>query len=604
MLDIESGAFPLAASILKPLTMRIETKITALTWGMTACLIFLAAMLTRLQIFQSEQYREMAMNNRIRRVSVNAPRGIIYDRNGRVLAANRPSYDVELVLDEVKDLPQMAQDLGEILGLDAWEILKRIPSGRSLPYLPVIVARDVGIEKLTRLMETRKDLSGINIAVRAIRCYPNGPLAPHVLGTLGQVSPGEYKRLRKYECGPQDIVGKTGLELLFNVSLMGRPGGMQVQVDSRGNKDKVLGYKVPVRGEDVTCTLDMDLQKAAQELLAGKSGAIVVLDARCGEVLAMASAPDFDPSIFVESAKRQARASVLLDKKRPLVNRAVSGVYPAGSIFKTIVSLASLESMAVKPDARYYCPGELVVGNKVFHCWRKHGHGTLDLEEALKYSCNVFFYHAGLETGPSRIERVARTFGLGEKTGIVLPGESAGLVPSPEWKKKNRLGTWTKGDTANFSIGQGYLLVTPLQMAVLGAALGNGGVWRSPVLVKNNPSGEESEVSHSSQTSWEISLRPENLEKLKRGMIRVVNDKDATAYSAYLEKMISAGKTGTVQTSSDRASKKDHAWFVGYAPAENPRIVVAVIVEGAGTGGSAAAPLAKELFKVYFKLGG
>lgn len=581
--------------------MQADRKISILYYAMCACLIFLAAALTRLQIFQGEKYREMALNNRIRRVALNAPRGIIYDRNNKVLAGNRPSYDVELVLDEVSDLDRMAKDLGEILEIEPGEISRRVKSGRYLPYLPVIVARDVGMEKLTRLLETRKDLSGINVAVRAVRYYPNGPAAAHVLGTLGQISPGEYRRWKGLGYGPQDIIGKTGIELAFNAELVGRAGGMQVQVDSKGNKDKVLGYKVPVKGSDLVLTLDLDLQKVAEGQLEGKRGAIVALDVATGGVLAMVSAPAFDPSIFVESAKRKERQSVLLDQKRPLLNRAIAGIYPAGSVFKTIVGLAGLEARDILPGTRYYCPGQFQLGTSVFHCWRKHGHGTVDLEEALKYSCNVYFYHAALDTGQSRIEAMARAFGLGERTGFVLPGESAGLLPAPEWKKKMGLGSWTKGDTVNFSIGQGYLTVTPLQLAVLGASLGDGGIWRTPMIVSKVEGMDDANDPRFAPFAREIAVEKQNLEKIRKGMIRVVNDKDATGYSGHLDNVVAAGKTGTVQTTSNRANKKDHAWFVGFAPADKPRIALAVIVEQAGSGGMAAAPVAKEIFKAYFQ---
>ena len=573
--------------------MKVDQKINGLRYGMAACFLFLAVTLTSLQIFQAEKYQELALNNRIRRVPLSAPRGIIYDRNGKILVANRPSYDVELVLDEVKDLEHMAKYLGEALQREPEEILKRVRSERYLPYLPVIVARDVGMERLTRLLETRKDLSGINVAVRAVRSYPRGPLAAHVLGTLGQISPSEYGRWKQSGYGPQDMIGKTGIESVFNAQLVGRPGGMQVQVDSRGVKDKVLGYKVPVKGVDLTLTLDADLQNIVEDQMAGKTGAVVVLDVPTGEILAMASAPGFDPTVFVESARKKDRQLVLKDHKRPLVNRAISGVYPAGSVFKTMVGLAGLESRSIKADTRYYCSGEFQLGDTTFHCWRKHGHGTVDLEEALKYSCNVFFYRAGLQTGETRIQAMAGAFGLGAKTGILLPNEASGLLPMEEWKRAHGLGAWKKGDTVNLAIGQGYMLVTPIQMAELGACLGSGGIWRTPMIVRND--------ARFAPFAREISLNRENLKKILQGMIRVVNDKDATGYSAHLDNIVAAGKTGTVQTHLDRANKKDHAWFVGFAPAEDPKIAISVIAEGAGSGGLAAAPIAREIFKAYFK---
>ncbi len=559
---------------------------------MAGCFLLLAAAVTRLQIFQADKYRELALNNRIRRVALSAPRGVIHDRNGEVLVGNRPSYDVELVLDEVKDLGQMAKDLGDILQVDPQDILRRVKSGRYLPYLPVIVARDVGVERLSRLLETRKDLAGINIAVRAIRNYTHGSLAAHVLGTVGLISPGEYQRWKEHGYGPQDIIGKTGIEMVFNAELVGRAGGMQVQVDSRGVKDKVLGYKIPVKGADLTLTLDLHLQQAAENLLTGKRGAVVAVDIATGEVLAMASAPTYDPSVFVEASGNKDRLAILRDSKKPIVNRAIAGVYPPGSVLKTMVSLAGLESRAINQDTRYYCPGEFQLGETTFHCWRKHGHGTVDMEEALKYSCNVFFYHAGLQTGETRIQAMVRAFGLGDRTGIALPGEAHGLLPTEEWKKINGLGSWRKGDTVNLAIGQGYMLVTPIQMAAMGAALGSGGIWRTPIIVRE---------PRAAPFAREISVEKENLKKVRQGMIRVVNDKDATGYAAHLDNILIAGKTGTAQTRADRKSKKDHAWFVGFAPAEAPRIAVAVVLEGVGSGGLNAAPAAKQLFETYFK---
>ncbi len=577
--------------------MQADKKISVLLYGMSACFLFLAGALTHLQIFQGEKFRELALHNRIRRVALSAPRGVIYDRNGKILAGNRPSYDVELVLDEVSNVPRAVRDLAEILPVDPEEIMRKVKSGRYLPYLPVIVARDIGMENLTRLLETRKDLSGINIAVRAVRHYPNGLCAAHVLGTLGQISPGEYKRWKIDGFGPQDIVGKTGMESIFNRELVGEAGGMQVQVDNRGNKDKVLGYKIPVKGKDLTLTLDVDIQKTAEAQLAGKRGALVALDVKTGEVLAMVSAPAFDPTVFVESVRSKERQTVLLDRHWPMVNRAIAGVYPPGSVFKTIVGLAALQAKSINASTRFYCPGEFSLGETHFHCWRKHGHGTMDLEEALKYSCNVFFYHTGLETGQIRIEAMARAFGLGSRTGFLLSGESAGLLPNQAWKKKNGYGAWTKGDTVNFSIGQGSLLVTPLQMAVLGATFASGGIWRAPMIVRQTGEIEDSRLAPFAR---EIVLEKENIGKIRRGMVRVVNDKDATGYAAHLEGVLIAGKTGTVQTTSDRTNKKDHAWFVGFAPAENPRMAMAVVVEGSGSGGMVAAPVAREVMRAYF----
>ncbi len=581
--------------------MRLENKITFLLAGMAVCFLFLAGALTRLQIFQAEKYRELAMNNRIRRVALSAPRGVIYDRNGYVLAGNRPSYDVELVLDEVRDMQKTAEDLAAVLDIKPEDILRKVKPGRYVPYLPVIVARDVGIEKITRLQETRKDFEGINIAVRSIRHYPHGALAAHALGIVGQISPGEYQRWKKSGYGPQDIIGKTGMEAAFNDVLVGRSGGMQVQVDSRGNKDRVLGYKIPVKGEDLFLTLDLELQKTAEQQLAGKRGAIVALDAISGEVLAMASAPAFDPSVFVESAKSKERAEVLLSSKRALINRAIAGVYPPGSVLKVLIGLAGMESKTLNPSTRYYCNGVFTLGKAKFHCWRKHGHGTLDLEEALKYSCNVYFYHAGLDIGQQRIEAVSRAFGLGERTGIVLPNEYAGVVPGPAWKKSRGLGGWSKGDTVNVSIGQGYFLVTPLQLAAAASALGSGGIWRMPLLIRGKEDEGHAADSRSAPFAREITLDKANVTEMRKAMIRVVNDKDATGYSGHLDNVTIAGKTGTVQTSSDRASKRDHALFAGFAPAENPKLAIAVVVETAGTGGMAAAPVAREMFRQYFK---
>ncbi len=581
--------------------MRLENKITLLLGGIAVCFLFLAGALTRLQIFQAEKYRELAMNNRIRRVALSAPRGVIFDRNGNVLAGNRPSYDVELVLDEVQDMQKTAADLATVLGIKPEDILRKVKPGRYVPYLPVIVARDVGIEKITRLQETRKDFEGINIAVRSIRHYPHGADAAHVLGIVGQISPGEYQRWKKSGYGPQDIIGKTGVEAAFNDKLVGRSGGMQVQVDSRGNKDKVLGYKIPVKGEDLHLTLDLELQKTAEQQLAGKRGAIVALDATSGEVLAMASAPAFDPSVFVESAKSKERADVLLGSKRPLINRAIAGVYPPGSVLKVLIGLAGLESKALSPSTRYYCNGVFTLGRAKFHCWRKHGHGTVDLEEALKYSCNVYFYHAGLDIGQQRIEAMCRAFGLGERTGIVLPNEYAGVVPGPAWKKSRGLGGWSKGDTVNASIGQGYFLVTPLQLAATVSAMGTGGIWRMPLLIRAKEDEGHAPDPRSAPFAREITLDKANVKEMRKAMIRVVNDKDATGHSGRLPDVLIAGKTGTVQTSSDRASKRDHAWFAGFAPAENPKLAVAVVVETAGTGGMAAAPVAREMFRQYFK---
>ncbi|MEW5800784.1 MAG: penicillin-binding protein 2 [bacterium] len=565
-----------------------------------------------MQIIEGEKYRTLSQNNRIRLVRITSPRGIIYDRNRRILSATRPSYQATIVLEDTEDLDSEIDFLSKILKVPATKLHEKIKSSpRRGPYKEIILKKDLTFLEVAALEEFKLNLPGVNVDVGTVRSYPEGALAGHVLGYVGEISERQLHQEMYKDVHAGDQIGQFGLERVCNRFLIGLDGGKQIEVDAWGREMQVLGYETPRAGDNLVLTVDLELQKFIEELLGGKAGAIVVMDTRNGEVLAMVSHPSFNPNSFASGISQKEWSELIHNSQYPLQNRAIQSHYPPGSVFKIIVAIAGLETGALNESTTFYCGGQVSIGRWTWKCWKKGGHGRLSLHQAIVHSCNVFFYQAGAKIGAEAIAHYAQLFGLGQPTGILLENEESGFIPTPAWKQKALRTKWYPGDTLSMSIGQGYISVTPLQAVNFITAVANGGTLYCPKLVRSvlNSQGEPIQELPS-QVIRQMNISPKTLEIVQRGMFGVVNEY-GTAARAMIPDIKVAGKTGTAQMVSlrDQGEKedlpeelKDHAWFCGYAPFENPEIALAVFVEHGGKGGATCAPIAKEIFLKYFQL--
>ena len=541
-----------------------------------------------LQIIKGQEYRIRSKNNRIRLREIPAFRGKILDRNGAVLVDNKPSYNLYIVPEEVNDLRLVLKRLSSIVSFDLGHVEEMVlRMKRKCPFKPVCVKRDISFDEVARIETNKLMLPGILIRVDGKRDYVYRKFACHV---LGYVSWNEK--------------GIAGIERRWDKILSGVPGGMQIEVDATGRIIRVISKRLPIPGCDVYLTIDKRLQQKAEKLLEGKKGAIVAINPMNGEVLAMASSPSFDPNRFVKGMDKKTWKEIINSKDSPLQNRAINGLYPAGSLFKVIVAIAALQEGIINKDTTFICTGRFPYGNRIYKCWKKGGHGRVDLYKAIKESCDVYFYHLGKKLGVKKMAYYAKMFGLGEKTGLDLGNESKGLVPTAEWKMKRFGVPWQGGENLSLAIGQSFLLVTPIQMAVVYSALFNGGILYKPAVTKAIRTVDGKVVySFKPRIKRRLKIKKEYISLIKKALIAVVNEPGGTGRKARIEGITVAGKTGTVQLVEDSKEKdiKEHAWFVGIAPAEKPRICVAVIIEHGGHGGSAAAPIARVLIEEYLK---
>ena len=571
-----------------------------LGWAFFVIVLLLFSRLWYLSVASFDHYDHIARRNHIRTVPVHAARGPIEDRNGRILVENTYGFDLVMFREKKSGLDRTLQFLSEALQVSREELEERLreASHYSL-YQPVVVSQGLTLDQISFLMARRSDHPLLDIVERPRRFYPHGKLAAHVLGYVGEISSDELRRPGFKAHRPGDVIGKSGIERVYNRELAGRNGVRRIRVDSQGRAFEELEPTATTAGEKLRLTIDLDIQKAAEDALEGHTGAIVALDPGSGEILALASRPTFDPNEFATRISSLRWKELTSHPGRPFQNRSIQNGFPPGSIFKIVMALAGLESQLINSRQRVLCTGSQRLFGHDFRCSATGGHGWIDLEAGLQYSCNIYFYQLGRNLGIDRIQVFARQFGFGQKTGIDLPGEISGLVPSREWKREMKGTPWYPGETISVSIGQGPILVTPLQMAVAVGAVATGRLVQ-PHLRRPAP-GE-------SRGQPQRLFAPEQLEKIRTGLWRAVNQ-SGTAWRARVEGFEVAGKTGTVQTIG-RASRKrlgparasrfrSTAWFVGYAPANNPQVVVAVILEGAGSGGAAAAPVAREILQFF-----
>jgi penicillin-binding protein 2 len=567
-----------------------------------------------LQIIKGQEYRRMSLNNSIRLQSIDAPRGVIFDRHGNLLVDNRPSFDLYISLKDARPIDETLGRLAMHSSLVKDELAERVAGVRGAAYYrPQLLKRDIGRNALAVVASHRYDLPGIDLQIQQLRNYINSGMAAHLLGYIGEINPKELKKDIYAGSRPGDLVGKFGIEKSMEPYLRGERGGRQVEVNANGQVVRVL-QTVPARsGYNVYLTIDSRLQQRAEELLQDKAGAVVALDPNSGEVLAMASSPAFDQNDFITGLSTEKWRSLIENPDRPLNNKAIQGEYPPASTYKIINALAGLQEGVIHENDILFCPGYYRFGNRTYRCWRRGGHGSVDLNKALAQSCDVYFYQVGERLGIDRLAWYAKAAGLGARTGIELDHEGRGLVPTAAWKKKRYGIAWQPGETLSVAIGQGFNLVTPLQMAVFTGAVANGGVRYRPTLVKGVVSGDGEEIlGNTPHVAGRLPVSPDNLALVKKGLWEVVQGERGTARIARLKDTDISGKTGTAQVvsrekieeSEDGATARkylDHAWFVAYAPSENPQLAIAVIIEHGEHGSSAAAPVARELIKTYLE---
>jgi len=576
--------------------------------------LLLVLRLWYLQVSAGERYLALSEKNRIRYVPIAAPRGSIYDRNDELLIDNRPAFDVSALRTEVPDREQLFARLSHYLGTEPVELEQRWEkASRYSRYRPVPLADDVGRDVMERIQENSLELPGVLTEVRPVRSYPHGEAAAHLFGYLGEITEGELQQERFDGYRGGEYVGKSGLEMALEPYLHGADGQRRVEVDVKGRELRLLRTQEPVPGNRVFLTLRRDVQQAAEKAFADNAGAAVAIDVHTGEILAITSRPAFDPALFARGISGQEWIEMLQNPRHPLQNKAIRGQYPPGSTFKTVVALAALRAGVASSATSVNCEGRMTIGNREFRCWKKEGHGKTDLKKALKESCDVWFYKVGLDLGIDRLAVMARELGLGEPLGFRLDGEKGGLIPDQQWKRQRFGAPWYDGETAIASIGQGFVLATPLQLASMTAAVANGGTLFRPHVVKRIEDAEGRLVLETTPEVLRTAELPEAaLRAVRRGLEAVVNEPGGTAWASRLEEPRYAGKTGTSQVvklrddvdreRSEPYQHRDHALFVAYAPADDPQLAVAVVVEHGGHGGSVAAPIARAIFTTYFGL--
>ena len=566
--------------------------------------------LWHLQIIKGDDFRNLSENNRIRIQDIPAPRGILYDREGTPLVDSFPAFDVSLYRQDLRRPETLIRPLSQTLSLDQEKLQARMAAAKDLPPSQAFkIKTNISREELAQVETRRLDLPGVMVDVVIRRNYPYRSLAAHIIGHLGEISQEELEKDLYSNHKAGYLVGKYGIEQTHEVELMGESGGRQIEVNAVGRMMRVLGTVEPIPGNNLFLTLDLELQKAAEEALAGKNGAVVALDPRNGDVLAMVSKPDFDPNLFSRGITPENWKSIIGNPARPLQNRATQGQYPPGSVFKIITALAALEEKAITPDTVFSCSGAFPFGNRDYHCWKKEGHGRMDLKRAIVESCDVYFYQVGLRLGVDRIAKYASAVGLGKSTGYPLGQEKPGLVPTSAWKLKRFRIPWQTGETLSVAIGQGFNLATPLQIASSVSALFNGGRFFQPRVVQSvrSPDGEVlQEIPPVATRS--LHFTPEHVEFIRDALWGVVNGPGGTGSRAKIQGFDVAGKTGTSQVIQRREGRgeinlpefQDHAWFACFAPAPKPEITVVAFVEHGGGGGAVAAPVARKVMENYF----
>ena len=567
-----------------------------------------------LQIIRGNYFFDLSENNRIKIQEIPAPRGIIYDRGGRVLANNTASFDISLLYSGTSQLSASLPLLNKILNIKPEEIIKKVKNSIFFPrFKPIKIKLDVSRKELSSIEFHKLDLPSVVVEFFPKRNYPLKKDLSHIIGYLGEINESELSRVEYSEYTPGDFLGKSGLEKVFELTLKGDPGWLQFEVDSLGRKKRVLSSSNPVSGKNLFLTIDLDLQVFSDQALGDRVGSVIAMDPNSGEVLAFVSHPAFDPNLFSRGITSKNWRALINNPQHPLTNKGVQGLYPPGSLFKIVTAIAGLEEGKITPDTKFFCNGSFRFGNRFYRCWKKGGHGTLNLMEAIEQSCDIYFYQVGHIVGIDILAYYARAFGMGRATGIVLKNEREGLVPTNRWKESVFHIPWQKGETLSCAVGQGFYLATPLQMLILISAIANGGKICMPFLVKKIEGGQGGGIKEfKPRCVSRVPISSESINIIKESLWRVVHGEKGTAKIARIEGVDLAGKTGTAQVVGLPPGEKrselpshlqDHAWFFAFAPFNNPKIAVVVLVEHGGFGSVVAAPIAREIINFYLHKG-
>jgi penicillin-binding protein 2 len=587
-------------------------------YSMVIIIFYFATLVARLwflQIQQGDKYKDLAENNRVRYLEIAAPRGNILDRKGREIVTNRPSFNVVWIREGNRLDEDLIKKMAGILDLDVSELLGRVRKMAGTPgHYPIRLAEDIKWDKVAYIENNRMDLPGIKIEVVPLRVYHYGNVASHVIGYLGEINKKELSRAEPGVYRGGDMIGKMGLERLREKDLRGEKGRHYMEVNALGFEQRNLKGVDPLPGNDLQLTLDVDMQQAAEEIMMSenKSGAVVAIEVNTGRLLMLASSPVLELDKFIGGISHKNWNAMLDNPRHPLLNKIVQGQYPPGSTYKLVTAVAGLAEGVITPETIIYCPGYYRFGNRTYRCWKHSGHGAVNLKRALSESCDVYFYQVGQRLGVNRLAGYARRLGLGRKTGVEMEHEKAGLIPTSEWKMKRYGKPWQEGETLSVAIGQGFDLVTPIQLALMTATVANGGTLYKPSLIEQvrDPDGRILEQFKPTVVD-KFTGQDHNLQLVREGLTEAVNGRHGTGRRARLKNITVAGKTGTAQVVRLKQYKhlkekdipykyRDHAWFTCFAPAEKPEIAVSVLVEHGLHGGSGAAPIARAVLEKYF----
>jgi penicillin-binding protein 2 len=578
-------------------------------------LVIIILRLWTLQITDGPEYEKRSYGNRVRIRQIAAPRGHILDRNGREIVTNRPSFDVLLIQEDSNDIGDVLKRLSPVLGVDINDLWTKVREAAGNPrYMPVRLKEDIDWQTLAYLENHNREFSGIRIEVQPVRVYHYEDLAANTIGYLGAISRKELDEADRNLYSGEDIIGKKGIERLREKDLRGKKGQSYSEVDAKGFEQKQLEKVEPLSGREIRLTLDVDLQQIAESYMAAgeKSGAVVVMEVNTGRLLVAVSAPSIHIKEFIGGISQEQWKALLDNPKHPLINKIVQATYPPGSTYKMVTALTGLAKGVIDENTGVYCPGSYTFGNRTYKCWRHSGHGAVSLNRAIGESCDVYFYQVGQRVGVDALSEYAMKLGLGAKTGVEMEYEKEGLAPTKKWKLKNRKSKWQDGETLSVAIGQGYNLVSPLQLCVMTSALANGGKVYRPKLVEQVVDLEGTIVENfAPELVSQLPGMDKYFKLIRKGMEEVVQGKGGTARNVAIEGLRIAGKTGTAQVvrlaqyrglkeSAIPYEVRDHAWFTCYAPADNPEIAVTVLVEHGLHGGSGAGPIARAILNQYF----
>lgn len=576
----------------------------------------LVARMYQLQVVEHEIYTTLSDKNRVQVQSVSPPRGLIYDRNGELLAENRPVFSVTLVPERVGDMEQTLAKLGRLLDVsdEDRERFRRLLQERRRPFQALPLRYDLNEQEIARLAVHRHELPGVEVAAELVRYYPHGELTAHALGYVGRINRQELQRIDPVNYAGTNYIGKSGVERFYEGLLHGRVGYQHVETNARGRTLRVLERENPVPGEDIELHMDLRMQRLAHKLLDGQRGAIVAVEPSTGGLLALASVPGFDANLFVTGIGVDAYRELSESPDNPLFNRALRGQYPPGSTLKPMLAVAGLDSGATTRDKTIWDPGffTLKTGGRRWRDWKRSGHGWVDLKDSVAQSCDIYFYEMAVDMGVDTMHDYLSRFGFGEDATLDVSGALSGIVPSRDWKRAIHNEPWYPGDSVNLGIGQGFMLATPLQLATATSVIANRGTWAEPRLLKGVMGDVTVDEVLPGQTHQAIALKnPDTWEFVADAMAEVMHGTKGTARGAGRGASYRmAGKTGTAQVFSlaedeeyveedVRERLRDHALFVGFAPVDNPKIAVAVIVENGGSGSGTAAPVARAMFDAW-----